>query len=55
MAKPIQAQHAIFTTMEGMAEFVVQQILRDDSDFQNYLSTFVGTNYSDYSVKKEHW
>jgi len=48
--KPIQAQHAIFTTMEGMAEFVVQQILRDDSDFQNYLSTFVGTNYSDYSV-----
>ena len=50
--KPIQAQHAIFTTMEGMAEFVVQQILRDDSDFQNYLSTFVGTNYSDYSVKK---
>ena len=50
--KPIQTQHAIFTTMEGMAEFVVQQILRDDSDFQNYLSTFVGTNYSDYSVKK---
>ena len=50
--KPIQAQHAIFTTMEGMAEFVVQQILKDDSDFQNYLSTFVGTNYSDYSVKK---
>ena len=50
--KPIQTQHAIFTTMEGMAEFVVQQILKDDSDFQNYLSTFVGTNYSDYSVKK---
>jgi len=42
--KPIQAQHAIFTTMEGMAEFAVQQILKDDSDFQNYLSTFVGTN-----------
>ena len=50
--KPIQAQHAIFTTMEGMAEFVVQQILKDDDDFQNYLTTFVGTNYSDYSVKK---
>ena len=50
--KPIQAQHAIFTTMEGMAEFVVQQILKDDVDFQNYLTTFVGTNYSDYSVKK---
>lgn len=50
--EPIQAQHAVFTTMEGMAEFVVQQILKDDIDFQNYLSTFVGTNYSDYSVKK---
>jgi len=50
--KPIQTQHAIFTTMEGMAEFVVQQILKDDIDFQNYLSTFVGTIYSDYSVKK---
>jgi hypothetical protein len=50
--KPIQEQHAIFTTMEGMAEFIVQQILKDDEDFQNYLTTFVGTNYSDYSVKK---
>ena len=50
--KPIQDQHAAFTIMEGMAEFVVQQILKDDSDFQNYLTSFVGTNYSDYSVKK---
>jgi len=50
--KPIQTQHAVFTTMEGMAEFVVQQILKDDTDFQNYLSTFAGTSYSDYSVKK---
>jgi len=50
--KPIQAQHAVFTTMEGMAEFVVQNILKDDPDFQNYLSTFIGTDYSAYSVKK---
>ena len=50
--KPIQSQHAIFTTMEGMAEFVVQQILKDDTNFQNYLSTFAGTDYSAYSVKK---
>jgi len=50
--KPIQSQHAIFTTMEGMAEFVVQQILKDDMDFQNYLTTFAGTDYSAYSVKK---
>ena len=46
--KPIQSQHAIFTTMEGMAEFLVQQILKDDTDFQNYLTTFVGTDYSSY-------
>ena len=50
--KPIQSQHAIFTTMEGMAEFVVQQILKDDIDFQNYLTTFADTDYSAYSVKK---
>jgi len=50
--KPIQSQHAIFTTMEGMAEFVVQQILKDDINFQNYLTTFVGIDYSAYSVKK---
>jgi len=50
--KPIQAQHAVFTTMEGMAEFVVQNILKDDPDFQNYLSTFIGIDYSAYSVKK---
>ena len=50
--KPIQSQHAIFTTMEGMAEFVVQQILKDDTNFQNYLTTFAGTDYSAYSVKK---
>ena len=50
--KPIQSQHAVFTTMEGMAEFVVQKILKDDMNFQNYLTTFVGTDYSAYSVKK---
>jgi len=50
--KPIQDQHAVFTTMEGMAEFVVQNILTDDPDFQNYLSTFIGTDYAAYSVKK---
>ena len=50
--KPIQAQHAVFTTMEGMAEFVVQNILKNDPDFQNYLSTFIGTDYSAYSIKK---
>ncbi len=50
--KPIQIHHAAFTTMEGMAEFAVQNILKDDSDFQNYLSTFMGTDFSSYRVRK---
>ncbi|KAF6243769.1 hypothetical protein C6988_01780 [Nitrosopumilus sp. b1] len=49
---PIQTHHAAFTTMEGMAEFAVQDILRDDDDFQNYLTTFMGTDYSSYRVRK---
>jgi len=50
--KPIQIHHAAFTTMEGMAEFAVQNILKDDTDFQNYLSTFMGTDFSSYRVRK---
>jgi hypothetical protein len=50
--KPIQTHHAAFTTMEGMAEFAVQNILKDDADFQNYLSTFMGTDFSSYQVRK---
>lgn len=50
--KPIQTHHAAFTVMEGMAEFAVQNILKDDADFQNYLSTFMGTDFSSYQVRK---
>jgi len=50
--KPIQTHHAAFTTMEGMAEFCVQNILKDDQDFQNYLSTFMGTDFSSYQIRK---
>jgi hypothetical protein len=50
--KPIQTHHASFTVMEGMAEFAVQNILKDDLDFQNYLSTFMGTDFSSYQVRK---
>jgi hypothetical protein len=50
--KPIQTHHAIFTTMEGMAEFAVQSILKEDADFQNYLSTYMGTDFSSYQVRK---
>ena len=50
--KPIQTHHAAFTTMEGMAEFSIQNILADDKDFQNYLQTFMGTDFTSYQVRK---
>ncbi len=50
--KPIQAHHAAFTTMEGMAEFAVKNILRDDKDFANYLVTFANSDISSYQVRK---
>ncbi|HXV66204.1 MAG TPA: hypothetical protein VD731_03095 [Nitrosopumilaceae archaeon] len=50
--KPIQTHHAVFTIMEGMAEYAVQNILKDDADFQNYLTTFMGTDISSYQVRK---
>jgi len=50
--KPIQTHHAAFTTMEGMAEFAVQNILKDDVDFQNYLTTFMGTDPTTYQIRK---
>ena len=49
---PIQQHHAAFTIMEGMAGFVIENILREDNDFQNYLSTFMGTDFSSYQVRK---
>lgn len=50
--KPIQAHHAAFTAMEGMAEFAVKNILKEDQDFQNYLVTFANSNISSYQVRK---
>ena len=49
---PIQQHHAAFTAMEGMAAFVIENILENDQDFQNYLSTFMGTDFSSYQVRK---
>lgn len=50
--KPIQIHHAAFSTMEGMAEFAVQNILKDDKDFQNYLVTFANTDITTYQIRK---
>ena len=49
---PIQHHHAAFTAMEGMAGFAIENILGDDQDFQNYLATFMGTDFSSYQVRK---
>ncbi|MCE9653582.1 MAG: hypothetical protein K8Q89_11125 [Nitrosarchaeum sp.] len=49
---PIQQHHAAFTIMEGMAGFAIENILKEDEDFQNYLSTFMGTDFSSYQVRK---
>jgi len=49
---PIQQHHAAFTAMEGMAGFAIENILKEDQDFQNYLMTFMGTDFSSYQVRK---
>ncbi|WP_299293147.1 hypothetical protein [Nitrosopumilus sp.] len=49
---PIQQHHAAFTAMEGMAGFAIENILKDDIDFQNYLTTYMGTDFSSYQVRK---
>ena len=49
---PMQTHHSAFTVMEGMAEHVIQSILDGDADFENYLSTFMGTDLSSYRVRK---
>ncbi|MEX0763847.1 MAG: hypothetical protein WDZ43_06190 [Nitrosopumilaceae archaeon] len=50
--KPIQTHHAAFTTTEGMAEFAVQNILKDDKDFQNYIVNFANADISTYQIRK---
>lgn len=49
---PIQQHHAAFTAMEGMAGFVIENMLKEDQDFQNYLTTFMGTDFSSYQIRK---
>ena len=49
---PIQQHHAAFTAMEGMAGFAIENILKEDQDFQNYLTTFMGMDFSTYQIRK---
>ena len=50
--KPRQEQHAALTIIQGMANFSIRNILRDDSDFKNYLSIFKGINFNEYASQK---
>lgn len=49
---PIQRHHAAFTAMEGMAGFAVGSMLGGDADFENYLTTYMGSDPSSYQVRK---
>ena len=51
---PIQKHHARFTTSEGMAEFAVENILKNDIDFKKYITMFAGMDESAYWIKKNN-
>lgn len=50
--KPRQQQHAAMTVIQGMASFAIRNILKDDSDFKNYLSVFKGTDLGSFMTQK---
>ena len=50
--KPRQQQYSAMTVIQGMANFVIRNILKDDPDFKNYLSVFKGTDFSAFYAQK---
>ncbi|MCE9651854.1 MAG: hypothetical protein K8Q89_02170 [Nitrosarchaeum sp.] len=50
--QPIQQSYESFTILEGMAEFVTENILKDDNDFQNYQDTFRDKDSSTYKIRQ---
>ncbi|NIM25665.1 MAG: hypothetical protein GTN35_02410 [Nitrososphaeria archaeon] len=50
--KPRQDQYAAMTVIQGMANVVIKNILKDDSDFKNYLSVFKGTDLVSFQAQK---
>ncbi len=50
--KPRQDQYAAMTVIQGMANVVIKNILKDDSDFKNYLSVFKGTDLASFQAQK---
>ena len=50
--KPRQHQYSAMTVIQGMANFVIRNILNEDPDFKNYLSVFKGTDLSSFQAQK---
>ncbi|HUU47585.1 MAG TPA: hypothetical protein VMW55_02255 [Nitrosopumilaceae archaeon] len=50
--KPRQQQYSAMTVIQGMANFVIKNILKDDEDFKNYLSVFKGTDFPTFQSQK---
>jgi hypothetical protein len=49
--KPRQQQHSAMTVIQGMANFSIRNILKDDPDFKNYLSVFKNTDLSSFHAQ----
>lgn len=50
--KPRQEQYAALTVIQGMANVVLKNVLKDDLDFKNYLSVFKGTDFQTFQAQK---
>ena len=50
--KPRQHQYSAMTVIQGMANVVIRNILKEDPDFKNYLSVFKGTDLSVFHAQK---
>lgn len=50
--KPRQQQYSAMTVIQGMAHFVIKNILNEDPDFKNYLSVFKGMDFNAFQAQK---
>jgi len=49
--RPRQQQYCAMTVIQGMASFVIRNILKDDQDFKNYLFVFKGTDLNTFQAQ----
>ena len=50
--KPRQDQYSALTTIQGMANILIRNILSDDPDFKNYLQVFKGMDLNSFKSQK---